>query len=55
MDFGINMNADLPITLDDLGSKRSKTANKKLDELKPDRENPGKNQKAIDYVIGLEI
>ena len=28
---------------------------KNLDSLKPDPDNPGKNQGAIDYVVALEI
>jgi len=56
MDLGIDgeLNADLA-NLDDLGAKKSLEDKKKLDSLKPDPKNPGKNQKAIDYVIGLEI
>ena len=28
---------------------------KHLDDIKPDPKNPGKNQKAIDYVVSLEL
>jgi len=55
MDLGIDADANACVNLDDLGSKRSLEENKKLDSLRPDPNNPGKNQKAIDYVIGLEI
>ena len=38
-----------------LGIKSNIDITKKLDQMKADPKNPGKNQRAIDYVIGLEI
>ena len=41
--------------LANLGIKQNVDITKKLDQLKADPKNPGNNQRAIDYVIGLEI